>query len=422
MGRLGEWMARTAGRPLGALGRRFWWVFVGLGLILLVVVVGFLEPVLGAFGRGLQMLLDLMETLGQSTTGRLVLVILGLGITGMLLWWFLRGRLRRLWGRMDLGRHLKAVASLLGDDRAGAREQFRKVARSRRPAPKEYAHLAADANLKLARLALEEGDADEALGNLARIRQQKLPKELERSLLQLRAEASLQQGEMLPEALENELRAGLKKFANDYRLHVLMRKALLERDALEEVVTIQEQAAVLAPPAELAAARQQLLADLLAAGEAALKSGDFDKARRHVKRAQATEMDAPGPGVLLGKILLAQGDPRAAIREWGKTRSPEGLDEVAELLRAQPGVMEPRELLEYCPMQGTLLLVAREYALRGETRKAERAARKAARTLGPSPTVAAVLTEVLELIGKKEDASVLCEQAILRLVSPEARS
>ncbi len=106
MGRLGEWMARTAGRPLGALWRRFWWLFVGLGLILLVVVVGFFEPVLGAFGRGLQMLLDLMETLGQSTMGRLVLVILGLGITGMLLWWFLRGRLRRLWGRMDLGRHL----------------------------------------------------------------------------------------------------------------------------------------------------------------------------------------------------------------------------------------------------------------------------------------------------------------------------
>ena len=47
MGRLGDWIARTAGRPIGALWRRFWWVFVGLGLILLVVVVGFLEPVLG---------------------------------------------------------------------------------------------------------------------------------------------------------------------------------------------------------------------------------------------------------------------------------------------------------------------------------------------------------------------------------------
>ncbi|MEE9127472.1 MAG: hypothetical protein V3U11_10060, partial [Planctomycetota bacterium] len=413
-----DWIARTAGRPIGALWRRFWWVFVGLGLILLVVVVGFLEPVLGAFGRGLQMLLDLTETLGQSTTGRLVLVLLGVAITGLLLWWILRGRLRRLWGRMDLGRHLKAVASLLGDDRSRARDQFAKVARSRRPAPKEYAHLTADANLKLARLALTEGNADEALGHLARIRQQKLPKELERSLLQLRAEASLQQGELLPEALEKELRTGLKKFSNDYRLHKLMREALLERGALEEVATIQEQAANLAPPAEQATARHQLLEDLLAAGEAALTAGDFDNARRHVKRAQSTEAEAPGPGVLLGKILLAQGDPRAAIRQWGKTRSPEGLDEVAQLLRDKPGVMEPRELLECCPMQGTLLIVAREYALSGETRKAERAARKAARTLGPSPTVAAVLTEVLELIGKNEDASALCEQAILRLVSP----
>ena len=83
------------------------------------------------------------------------------------------------------------------------------------------------------------------------------------------------------------------------------------------------------------------------------------------------------------------------VRVYGATRSPSGLDRIAELLTEHPAAIEPRELLANCPMQGALLLVARELARAGEHDRAQRAARVAAEALGPTPTVCAVLAEVL---------------------------
>ena len=120
MGKLGNWLGTTASKPLRAIWRRFWWVFVLAGLVLLIIVLGMFQPIISAFGGGLQMVFELLETLGQTTVGRLVLVLLGLGITVFVSWRMLRRRLRTLWGRMDLGRHLRAVASLLGDDQRRA--------------------------------------------------------------------------------------------------------------------------------------------------------------------------------------------------------------------------------------------------------------------------------------------------------------
>lgn len=105
----------------------------------------------------------------------------------------------------------------------------------------------------------------------------------------------------------------------------------------------------------------------------------------------------------------------------GATCSPAGLDRLAELLHAHPGAVEPRELLQFCPLEGTLLLVARELARQGNVAAAERAARRAAEALGPTPTVCAVLAEVLGLLGQEERARLRPrEQAIARLLAPPA--
>jgi Flp pilus assembly protein TadD len=88
------------------------------------------------------------------------------------------------------------------------------------------------------------------------------------------------------------------------------------------------------------------------------------------------------------------------------------------LLSEHPGSLEPRELLESCPMHGTLLLVARELAREGDAARAERAARRAAEVLGPTPTVCAVLADVLALLGKDQQARLLREQAIGKLLGP----
>jgi hypothetical protein len=124
--------------------------------------------------------------------------------------------------------------------------------------------------------------------------------------------------------------------------------------------------------------------------------------------------------LLLGDVHRAAGEFRQAVRLYGSTASPTGLDRIAELLGENPGVIEPRELLANCPMQGGLLLVARELARAGEYQRAERAARVAAESLGPTPTVCAVLAEVLDLLGQEQKAQLLREQTVARLLSPPA--
>jgi hypothetical protein len=112
------------------------------------------------------------------------------------------------------------------------------------------------------------------------------------------------------------------------------------------------------------------------------------------------------------------GDFRKAIKVYGSARTPSGLDRIAELLSEHPGVVEPRELLASCPTRGALLLVARELARSGERERAARAARIAGEALGPTPTVCAVLAEVLELLGDDRNAQDLREQTITRLLRP----
>jgi len=180
----------------------------------------------------------------------------------------------------------------------------------------------------------------------------------------------------------------------------------------------QEQVHKQAPPAEAARERQRWIETLVAAGAAALAAGERDVARKLAKKLAQADKDGPASGLLLGSVHKAAGDHRAAIRAWGATRSPQGLDRIAELLGEHPGVVEPRELLECCPLQGTLLLVARELARSGETARAERAARLAAEQLGPTSTVCAVLAEVLELLGQDGKARLLREQAVAALLAP----
>jgi hypothetical protein len=130
------------------------------------------------------------------------------------------------------------------------------------------------------------------------------------------------------------------------------------------------------------------------------------------------KLGGPAAGMLHGEILLRDGDVRAAVRAFGQTRTPEGLDRVAEVLAEHPGAMDLRELLECCPLQGTLLLVARDLARQGQHEQARRAAQKAAEALGPTPTVCSVLAEVLSLLGKPQEAQLLAEQAVRRLLAP----
>jgi tetratricopeptide (TPR) repeat protein len=390
------------------------WVLI---LVLVLLCLALFKPAFDLLLKLVDLVMRVIQPLLETTVGRIVLILLFCVLTAVVAAALLRGRIRELRAGLVLGRHLQGVAALIGDDVKLCRDRLQRVARYKGPRPDAYPALVQDANLKLARLALRHGRPEQVLLHLARVAEQGLPRELERSLRQLRVRALRLQGSVPAETLVAELEEALARFKDDYALCCELRTIRREQGDLAEATALQQRAVDLAPPARRLEEQQRLRLDLEALGQEALRRGDLDTARRAAKDLRKADREGSSWGLLQGKVLAAEGDLRGAVRTWGGTRSPEGLDLIAELLREHPDVLEPRELLECCPMQGTLLVVARMLASRGEADQAERAARLAAETLGPTDSVVGALTEVLQLLGREQQARMLCEQAVRRLVA-----
>ncbi|MCB9878510.1 MAG: hypothetical protein H6835_13005 [Planctomycetes bacterium] len=424
MGKVGDLLRRGMGKaigaPLKAILPKNPWLRFAIYALPFVLLLALFSPVLDLVLKLLELGLRVIEPLLQTMVGRIVLVLLVFASGGLVMFWLLKSRVRDWRGEAALGRHLQAIAALLGHDRKKSRDMFRKVARYRGPTPDRYAHLVADADLKLARMGLADGKVDEALGWLARISEPGLPKELLRSSLQLRLEALSRQGEVLPATLRREAEAAVERFPKDVRTLALLRDQALGEQRADDALEWQARIAEHATPQRRVEERQRYVDMLLDAGARALRADDLDQAKRHGKRLDKVDPDGPSGKLLLGDVHRAAGELLKAVKVYGATRSPTGLDRIAELLSEHPGAVEPRELLACCPMQGTLLLVARELARKGDLVKAERAARVAAEALGPTPTVCAVLAEVLDLLGQQQKAQLLREQTVARLLGAPA--
>ncbi len=420
MGRIGDSLRRGMLAPFRALLPKNPWLRVLVYALPVVLFLALFKPALDVVLKLFELGLRVIEPLLQTTVGRVLLLVASFTLGGLFVVWLLRSRVRDLLTEAVLGRHLQATAALVGHDTRRSRELFRRVARYRGHAPARYAHVVADANLKLARLSLEAGAVDEALGWLARVVEPGLPDELLRSLLQLRVRAWRRQGEVLPGALRSEVERAVERFPDDYVLLGELRDAVAASGDAQALAAAQAKVHKHAPPSQSARERQRWVELLIAAGAAALRDDDREAVRSVVRKLAQADKDGPSSGLLLGDLHRAAGDLRQAMRVWGATRSPAGLDRIAEALSQHPGCVDARELLECCPLQGTLLLVARELARAGETLRAERAARLAAESLGPTATACAVLAEVLELLGQDGKARLLREQAVARLLAPPA--
>jgi tetratricopeptide (TPR) repeat protein len=416
MAKFGELVRRTLTAPIRALLPKNPWLRVLVYALPVLLLLALFQPALDVLLKLLDFVLRVIEPLLQTTIGRILLLLVVFTLGAVLAVWLLRSRVRDLRAEAALGRHLHAVAALVDLDGRRARELLKKVARYRGPLPDRYPHLVADANLKLARACLQAGQVEPALGWLARIVEPGLPPELLRSLRQLRIEALRRQGEVLPGALRREVEGAVEQFPDDAVLLGELRDLIERDDDAIALAAAQEQVHKAAPPQQRARERQRWQAALVAAGQQALRAADRDQVKKIAKKLSVVDKDGPSSGLLLGDLHRSGGDLRAAIKAYGATRSPAGLDRIAEVMAAHPGCIEPRELLECCPLQGALLLAARELARRGESVRAERAARVAAEALGPTPTVCAVLAEVLALLGKEEQARLLREQAVVRLL------
>lgn len=412
----GDVVRRTLWAPVRVLLPKNPWLRVLVLALPFVLVLALFGPALDVVVRLMELGMRLVDPLLQSMPGRILLLLVVFTLGAVFAVWLLKSRVRDLRAEAVLGRHLQAVADLVGLDLRRSRERFRRVSRYRGPLPERYPHVVADSNLKLARQSLEQGRTDEALGWLTRVVEKGLPEELLRSLVQLRVRALRRQGEVLPMALRAEVEQAVARFPNDYQLLADWRDLVVAEGDPHAAAAAQEDVCRHAPPAAAAREHQRLIDDLLRSGRVHLDAGERDACRKVTRKLASVDRDGPASGLLLGDLHRRTGDLRAAIRAYGATRSPAGLDRIAELLGDHPAAVDERELLECCPMQGTLLLVARELARRGESDRAERAARRAAEALGPTPTVCAVLAEVLELLGKDEKARLLREQAVMRLL------
>ena len=422
MSRVGDLFRRGLAAPFRALLPRSPWLRLLIFGIPILLLLTFLQPVVSLVTKAIELMLQLMAPFFANPAGRLVLLNVLLVLAVLVTWLIVRGRIQRMLSGLVLRRHLDGIAALIGGDEARAEELFTKVATSKREAPAEYVDLVVDAQLKLARLALQRADLDNALLWIARVRAKGLRKDLKRSLVQLRAETFLAQGGILPEAVEQSLDAALAAFPDDRKLLALLRSVLVSRGALIAASQAQERLYEGAPPHRKAAERTTLLEDLGAAGERALATGDLAGVKACAKRARAADPDAPIGGVLLGKLLALEGEPRAALKQWGRTRSHQALQLMDEVLEKDGQLMTPREIVNLSPTHGTLLLIAKLYARRGEGRKALRAVRHVARALGPTPEVVLVLKEVLESVGETAEAARVCEDAVLRLLAQDPKT
>lgn len=420
MGKLGDAFRKTVTVPFKALMPKNPWLRLALIAIPILLVLALLEPVLRLFEKAMDVFGRLIVPLLETPGGRLLLlniVLLAVCVVGFLV---LRSRIRQFRSGLTLRRHLEGIEALVGDQPRRARESFRRVAKSRALPPTEYPHVVEDAKLKLARIALDQGDVNRGLHWITRVKDRNLPKELKRSLAQMRAVAFHAQGEIDDATLADEVRGALDSFGHDVVLLEMLRDLARNRNDHDEAVALQEKVHKHALPRAKDAARTRLLHELLDAGRAKIAAGDPDAARGFARRAAKLEPESPTPGILAGEVALAKGDVRGAVREWGKTRSSVGLQRIAELLDQEPNAVSARELLESCPVQGAVLLVARQYARAGDHARAERAARAAVRGLPMTPSVAAAFAEVLELCGHREDSRQVTEDAVRRLVAPDA--
>lgn len=395
--------------PRGVAGRV---LLIGIPVL---IVLAFVSPVLGAIRALFDLLAALLGPALRDPTGRLILVLLSLLVGGFVAVHVLRDRIRRFRAGLVLRRHLDAVAAWLDGDGARAKELWQKSLTSTEPLPGEYRFVREDATLKLARQALAAGDVGEARVFLLQVRAEELPPALARAAAQLRAQVCAADPDALPQTRRREFAAALAQFPDDPVLLELMRGQLVAEGDARGALALRERLVDAVGPRARAEQREALAHDWLELAAQALGTGDYVACQDALQKVAAVDPRRAESSLLPGELRLAQGDLPGALRAFARTPGSSGLARAAAALDVSGARLTAREILECMPNAGGLLLAARAYARAGEHRRALRAARRAARMLGPSPTVAAVLAELLHAADDPTAAGFTAE-AVSRLV------
>ena len=372
-----------------------------------LLILSLLAPVLTFVEKLLDIIARILGPMLETSLGRSLLLVITVAVLLLLVYVFAKERVLGLFRRYVLAVHLRAIEELLLGKKDAARSGFRRVVRYGRwldlskGEAKLFGSLLADARIKLARLALEEGDPVRARGELARISSQDAKKRLALSIAELNARIFIAHPDHLAASVRQELEHAHEAWPGHLGIARMLARHLQEAGEEAAAADVLERCAKKSPKALETSVHIELARFLLEMARSALHAGRLKDAREHLKR--SLRLDESEEGRLLeADVHLAGEDLEASLRVLEEIEGPAAKERLAELLRRADVPLGPRDLLERVPRRDILLTLAQHWLDSGEHRKAGRALEICLREGMTTPRVL-ILLAALELAEKREE-------------------
>jgi len=407
-----------ARKARGWFRRHKGWIYFALALAVLFIA----GPLLRIVATFFSILAPMIRTLLDNPIGR-VFFYGGLAIViGWILWRRVRAQVYRVYGLNAMRAFLDGMNLMILSRWERAIPRFEKVVRTPRwivleDGVPEHRDIRPDAMLKIALCHLKCGRPNDAKAWLLRVREPDiLSDHVRRNLVELRALSYDQSDEIEPETILKELEKAEACDGRNRRVLIAMRDRLeavgeLTRAAQATRRLVKATQGIHRDEAENELALLEYRIAHKALGDRAGKG--LGKGAKPLKALKARTTD-PRSAVLLGDLALKSGDLRGAFKAWSRAVSLPVFDRIEELLEEGrlDGEKERRMLLEYFPYSGTMIVLARHYARKGEHRKAKAAVERALEAAGPNLESLRILAEALRGEGDETAAAELYRRAL----------
>ena len=412
----------------GPLVKKYPWILA----LLLLIPLAFLGPVATLLAKFLDGAGALLKPLVESPLGRFLLLNAALLLLLWIAWRLLKGRVTRLLGTYVLGRYMEGLSLLLKGRRRQAAKRFKSALRwsafidPARAVP-ELPHVRGEISLRLAYLALEEKRSNEALRVLLKIRAADFPKAFRSTYRELLARAYAAHPTLGREAVDQKIEEILREDPEDPVLLRLLRERKEEQGEWTRAAQAQEKVVAASRKGEERGRERKKLAFLwLQAAKGAQARGDAGAAWEYGTKARKAWPEMEQVQVFLGDLLLEKGKLEKALRLWAEAPGLPSLERLERLVSegrvGEEGgsVLSPREIARAFPQVGVLVVLARYWAGKGEFRKAHRALASLEELGERTPRILTLHAAVLEQMGKKEEASRICREALSLLLGLES--
>ncbi len=387
-----------------------------------LIVLALLDPVLGLVTKLLGLVERILTPLLDTGIGRAVLLVLLLLVLGIFLYVFARERVLDIFRRYAMSLHLKACEALLLEKKPEARRYFQAVLRlgrwldlSRGPAA-GHGNLAIDARIKLARMALDEGQARKARAWLARIPIAKLEGSLALSHAELEARIYAAHPDHLKESVRKSLARSHATWPGHPGICKLYVDHLLKEGEEEAAAEVLAKTLKKARPSHQEQVRTTLASIQLTLARKTLHTGDLKLASQWLKKSLG-HCESAEALLLRADLHLAHGELQPALRVLSGLDSPLAKARFRQLLREDS--LDGRTLLSAVPRQDALDALAEHYLDCGDLRKAGRALRASLRDGEPTPRLLALWASLEIRQNRLPEARKALQRALQRPATPD---